>query len=272
MSRPATVSVTSSALRASPDHASEQTSRLLLGEGFQVLEESPCGRWARGRGPDGYEGWLSAWHLAEGEAPRAAFRVSARHGRALAAPEPEAALLADLSFGAPLPEGGETRGGWRSWTLPDGAPAWTPEADLAPARPGPDPVGAILRRGRGLLGVPYEWGGRSSAGLDCSGLVQLLLTGLGLNPPRDSGQQAAWAESLDHRRPELWLPGDLLFYGDGRRVEHLGLLAEEGKLLHASAFVRVEDLLPGGSLPGPGRPTLMGAGRWTGLLKSAKSA
>ena len=128
------VCATSSSLRAAPDHASEQTSRLLLGERFRPREWADQGRWALGCGPDGYEGWIRAWHLVGSDsAPQGSLkRVTARWSRALAHPSPEGELLADLSFGTPVLVIGEAEAGYLPWTLPGGRAAWTPESDLAP--------------------------------------------------------------------------------------------------------------------------------------------
>ncbi|MEP9355082.1 C40 family peptidase [Xanthobacter sp. KR7-65] len=81
-----------------------------------------------------------------------------------------------------------------------------------------------------FLGVPYLWGGRSSLGLDCSGLVQTALAATGIDAPRDSDMQEkalGTQVSLDGdvRR------GDLLFWPG-----HVAIAADAQTLLHANAF------------------------------------
>jgi len=248
------LSATSSALRAEPRHGAEQVSRLLLNEAFEVLEEADHGRWLRGRGPDGYEGWLRGWHLQPGRLPDGdSLMVTARWSRALVAPVAGAEPMLDLSFGTRLVPEAEARQGYLPWRLPDGRLAWTPRDDLEAQGPGEDPKALLGSRGRRLLGVPYEWGGRSSAGMDCSGFVQLLFASLGIALPRDAWQQAEAGAPLALDVPELWRPGDLLFFGP-ERIEHVGVWMGPDLLLHASGEVKLERLDPGGRLPGAGRP------------------
>ncbi len=80
-----------------------------------------------------------------------------------------------------------------------------------------------------FMGRPYIWGGVSSDGLDCSGLVQTALRAAGHDAPRDSGPQSsmgiAVAEGAPLRR------GDLIFWQG-----HVGIMQNSYKLLHANAF------------------------------------
>ncbi len=172
------IAASRSSLRRHPAHAAEQISQLRLGDPFLVWHWNEERTWCLGAGEDGYPGWLRAWHLVLGEGPPPQRVVRTRSSRALSAPAPGADTLLDLSFGTRLAPSGRARAGYLPWRLPDGRPAWTPVADLAPW---PDRRGetaaraALLERGLALCGLPYEWGGASSAGLDCSGLVQVLL-------------------------------------------------------------------------------------------------
>jgi hypothetical protein len=246
------LSASRSALRRSPAHAAEQISELRLGDPFTVWHWDAQRTWCLGAGEDGYPGWLRGWHLLPGAGPRPRRVVVARWSRALAAPGARATVLLDLSFGTRLAPAGPARDGYVPWRLPDRRRAWTPAADLAPW-PGPRGGAAaraeLLRRGLGLLGLPYVWGGASSGGLDCSGLVQLLCGAQGRQLPRDADLQAACGRPRDPGAPASWLPGDLLFFGEPR-LDHVGILAPEGRLLHASGEVGLETLGEGGSLRG----------------------
>ena len=83
-----------------------------------------------------------------------------------------------------------------------------------------------------FLGTPYLWGGRTSIGLDCSGLVQLALEAAGRAAPRDADMQAGelgraipWRPSTELRR------GDFVFW-EG----HVGIMTGARDFLHANAF------------------------------------
>jgi cell wall-associated NlpC family hydrolase len=78
-----------------------------------------------------------------------------------------------------------------------------------------------------FLGTPYEWGGLTARGIDCSGLVHLAYRLAGTAVPRDSWQQDE--VGLEIRAPE---PGDLVTYGDP--VDHVAFWLGNARILHAT--------------------------------------
>ena len=101
-----------------------------------------------------------------------------------------------------------------------------PKRHLAPlANAEPDFV-AVAER---FVGAPYLWGGKSSLGLDCSGLVQVALTACGITCPRDSDmQEGALGKSASLAGLQS---GDLIFWKG-----HVAIARGRNSMIHANAF------------------------------------
>jgi cell wall-associated NlpC family hydrolase len=93
----------------------------------------------------------------------------------------------------------------------------------------------VFTAGR-LLHVPYLWGGRTSKGIDCSGLVQLALEMAGIDAPRDSDQQLdVFGKPLqNHWRDHTWQRGDIVFFKGADGSGHLGFMTGIDNIIHAS--------------------------------------
>lgn len=104
-------------------------------------------------------------------------------------------------------------------------------ATLAPADPAA--ANAVLMRAISLVGTPYRYGGNTpEGGFDCSGLVNYVYRDmLDLRLPRSSRELAA----LQGPRlaPERLAPADLVFFGSGGGVSHVGIYVGEGRFVHA---------------------------------------
>ncbi|WP_204106606.1 MULTISPECIES: C40 family peptidase [Spirulina sp. CCY15215] len=77
----------------------------------------------------------------------------------------------------------------------------------------------------------YLWGGTVSPHYDCSGLMQAAFAASGIWLPRDSYQQEAFTQKVSF---EELLPGDLIFFKETKRVNHVALYLGEGQYIHSS--------------------------------------
>jgi Bacterial dipeptidyl-peptidase Sh3 domain/NlpC/P60 family len=208
------------ALRRTPSHEARLDTEVLLGERVVVYETTEEG-WAWGQlESDDYVGWLSANALAA-PGPEATHKVCVPRTLCFPAPDIKRPPLAALPLGARLNIAGRdglfaiTANGWH-----------IPMKHLTPVgTPAPDFV-AIAEQ---FVHTPYLWGGKTSLGIDCSGLVQVALQAAGVPCPRDSDMQE---RSLG--RPVTLAElrrGDLVFWKG-----HVAIARDGSSFVHANAY------------------------------------
>ncbi len=93
---------------------------------------------------------------------------------------------------------------------------------------------SLVALARAQLGRRYVRGGASPRqGFDCSGLVQYIASILHLSVPRTARRQALVGEPVPTDTAQL-LPGDLVTFGRGKRISHIGIYVGNGRFIHAS--------------------------------------
>ena len=128
----------------------------------------------------------------------------------------------------------EERGDWVRVETAYAYPGWVRREDLAgePAADWLRPVAAApVEHARTLLGTRYEWGGMTSAGIDCSGLVHMAFRACGRLVPRDADQQEEAGERLGDSDLRA---GDLVTYGPPEGADHIAFWVGEGRILHST--------------------------------------
>jgi hypothetical protein len=209
------VRVGRASLRVRPAADAAQDSELFFGETFTVYDRAHGWAWGQAES-DLYVGYLREDQLAPHFSTAA--RVSALLAPVFPAPDLKTPVRDLLPMGAVVPvlvAGGDY--------VKIGEDAFLHRRHLSPESQ-KDFV-AVAER---FLGVPYVWGGRSAAGLDCSGLIQVACQAVGKSAPRDTDmmeQALGQPATGPHKR------GDLIFWKG-----HVGAMLDETRLLHANAF------------------------------------
>jgi len=208
--------------RASLHHApsidSPQDSELLFGENFTVYERKEGWAWGQAAN-DHYVGYLPERALAAPIRPVA--RIVALMAPVFSGPDLKAPVADLLPLNAVTPVMSRVTG-----YLEIAPGRFVHERHLALKAEYASDFVAVAKQ---FIGVPYVWGGKTFAGLDCSGLIQTALAATGVAAPRDTdmmeGTLGQAVDITDIKR------GDLVFWKG-----HMGVMLNTAILLHANAF------------------------------------
>ena len=221
-------------MRANPSDGSGMISQLLFGEHYSVLEESEDKKWLRVKNSfDAYEGWIDR---------KQHHHISKEYFDQISETEYKICtdLVTKLLFkqqinhivaGSVLPLlnnpifkdeenvafNGTAKSLYQKWS-----------------------VSAMLNQAVKYLNTPYLWGGRTPFGIDCSGFTQIIYKTGGFNIPRDSSQQILKGKEVAFEERKA---GDLAFFTNKEgKMNHVGLVQEDGRIIHASGKVRIDTL------------------------------
>lgn len=95
-----------------------------------------------------------------------------------------------------------------------------------------DEAGDLIMNAMSLIGLSYRFGGNSpTQGLDCSGFMQYIFKrSMGITLPRTSAEMATVGQQVDRANLK---PGDMVFFGGGGRVSHVGMYIGNDRFIHA---------------------------------------
>ncbi|MFH1313035.1 MAG: C40 family peptidase [Candidatus Eisenbacteria bacterium] len=226
-------------LRSSPSNHSDLLTQEIFGRSLQV--ESVSDDWAQCTLADGYRGWLPLKSISA-DRPCVPTHIAVKRFTRISS-------SGHTDFLVPM--GSLVRAVQRSGSdylldLPDGKRGRVSRDDVSGITTLPWSAGRFRSLIREVTGTPYLWGGKSTFGFDCSGLVQFAFGFFGIDLPRDSGDQAKAGTAIKD------LDGlgkyDLVFFGDKGRIDHVAVHLGRLKILHASGCVRAESLKRGSRL------------------------
>lgn len=220
----ASVAVGRAGLRAAPSFKAAQDSELLHGEAVTVYDRANGWAWVQAANDD-YVGYVREEQLA------APFETHLQIAALMTPVFPAADIKAPVKDMLPMTAEADilTQLGDFILIAPD---SWVHRHHVAMLdEVQPDFVAVA----ESFFGVPYVWGGKTFAGLDCSGLVQTALASAGIRSPRDTDMMERY---FPDSGPELER-GDLVFWKG-----HVGIMLDGERLLHANAFHMMVALEP----------------------------
>ena len=229
MSHAVICAATIAPVQAEPSLRSEQVTQLLYGRVADVVAAQ--GDWRRVRlRLDQYEGWVHLGYLRETEIALADEWERAATGWSEGAVAEVRDRLVRIPLGGRVQlegSGGIVMPGGRRGKLLSGRVV---PADTVAKEARAMPVEKWIVKF--FAGAPYQWGGSTPWGVDCSGLVQVTWAARGLALPRDSFLQAEVGEPVTR---ETARPGDLLFFSEnGRSITHVAVVGPGDTLLHST--------------------------------------
>ena len=271
--RMAVVQTSTCYMRLQPDYESALETQELMGTVVEIVGEQ--GYWREIVSPQPYKAWATEKTLVEmtpeelkayEDAPK--YIYTAHYGHVYTTPtihNPSAICdlvggdilrVVEKKKGSASPSG--KHGKWVEVMLPSGRTGWVLKKDVRPLseridiRMGDSAEGLVsvekmedvIRQAYSLLGVPYLWGGMSSKGVDCSGLVRISFLMNDILLPRNATQQIKCGKEVDLKDIQR---GDLIFFGNTETgaITHVGIYLGNGEFIHASHLVRVNSLIPG---------------------------
>ena len=221
-------------VRTKPLDSSEMVTQLLFGDHYSVVEENNRGKWVRIKiYADGYEGWIDKkQHYLISDAyfeqiSNADYKVCLDRATTILFKKRTLPIL----LGSVLPIAsvelfkieeqfafnGESKNLGELW-----------------------PFDRLKQVAFKFLNAPYLWGGKSPFGVDCSGFTQIVFKMCGYRLERDSAMQYNQGQKVASLEDAA--PGDLCFFGTKTKINHVGILLENKRIIHASGYVRIDEI------------------------------
>ncbi|MBP5687505.1 MAG: C40 family peptidase [Muribaculaceae bacterium] len=246
----AIVKLSIATLRCDPKHSAEIATQCLMGTPLRVIEL--VDDWLRVQCPDDYIAYVpessvrfltqmdfNSWQRTE------RYIVTVYDDQLVTKPKGDE-TVSDLVLGDIL-QFVSKKGKWIELSTPDGRTGWVNKSSVEQFDKWvqqPIDLNKIEKTARRMMGSSYLWGGTSTKVTDCSGLAKVSYFSNGIILQRDASQQALTGLKIaDWHDAQLC---DLLFFGNSKtgRVTHVGLYLRDGKYIHCSGQVKINDLDP----------------------------
>ncbi len=219
----------------------------LMGMPVRLLQQDG---WYEAQLPDGYTGWIHASQIRRmtakelgewNERPKLVVTSLSTSVRAVTSDE----MVTVLPAGAHVVQVRSLANDWIV-ELPDGRQGRIARDDVenlkdfqlknVAARQAADFGQRLITKAMHLKGVSYQWGGTSTAAMDCSGFIKTVFWMHDMILPRDASQQAYIGERFDDKT--LARSGDLYFFGSAgkdhrARISHVAMALGDDRFIHS---------------------------------------
>jgi cell wall-associated NlpC family hydrolase len=241
------VNVSVTPLRQEPKHSSQMVDQVIMGNYVRLHEQK--GDWFLCQSEYDYVGWINKSAIVrcdeltvETWLKNSNYMIQKSHSTIYSEPDKSSLPISDIILNNVV-WGTKTFNNWTKVILPDNRKGFILTEDLILAnRINHHPNGiqkSLVYKAKKLIGTPYIWGGNSSKGSDCSGFTQTVFKAVGVSLPRDARQQAVLGKKININNA---LSGDLLFFGDGEKVTHVGISLGEMNFIHQGGKVDIHSL------------------------------
>jgi hypothetical protein len=217
-----------------PEHNSAVVTQALMGETCRILDYRD--KWYLINQWDGCKGWIYYFYGTESKTKyKSTLVLQDLFGTVLSVENDK--IISHLIFGSQVITEEKTDG-YRI-ILPDGRIGLSHNNFMENRKQ--TSRKEVIRTARRFLGTPYVWGGKTSYGIDCSGLVQTVFKSNGIDLPRDAYQQAEFFENnkIDEENTKT---GDLLFFKENDKVCHVAISTGGLNFINARGFVQEESI------------------------------
>lgn len=249
-------------MRSGTGHNSELSNQALCGTVVRLYKSN--NGWYYCQTPDEYLGWIDEEAIQTMDSSelnmwqkKHKVIITSDQSYVIQSPMSGSNIVSPVSVGAILASDTEVKGFYPVY-FPDGRKGFVPASNgmdlTAWKKQQLQTVSAetIIKSAYDFIGRPYLWGGTSGNGMDCSGFTKMVFFQHGLLLPRDASQQVKVGLPLEADTTlKNLLPGDFLFFGRKaagnlpEKVTHVAIYAGNGKIIHATGYIREQSLKRG---------------------------
>tara|TARA_B000000609_G_C24180468_1_gene357756 strand:+ start:53 stop:850 length:798 start_codon:yes stop_codon:yes gene_type:complete len=218
-----------------PTFKSELISQALMWDKLNVIES--LDNWYRIKQWDGYVGWINKFYIAKLNKKNDCYIIPLNSINVYDSIK-KRKIIANLLFGSYVPLKSSSKK-FYELLMPNGKTGFVVKyADYNDEK---NIREKIIEKSMLFLGVPYLWGGNSAYGFDCSGFVQSIFKYFGFELERDTSLQIK-NSYLKVIKPSKAKVGDLVYFFINNVINHVGILIDDSKIIHASGNVMIENI------------------------------